>query len=863
MENKNSPSTPRGRCSLYSKSENSSLNRKPLFQITNLCNNSPMLIRDKPVKHNNDIDESKENFSPSVSSQSKTSLHSFGKRVSSHSSKRIDVRVLSGKSFNTFKCKDHPSVSSSSKTSLHSFGKRVSSHSSKRNDVESFQESHSTPSSVKTSISTPHSSMNRYSGTPRSVNGQCTPKTFIPYNPFEPKADLLQLPIVSPSLFKEVVSPSEKEDTEFAWNIDNLAILYPVPIETPGSEMEVPLDPEYEKKAQEAIDKFFRNTVVVPSPWTDSSKSINLMSAIFSSSKRSQESSSASPALPCYSAEEKKETVAETKHSVSKVSASCQTELSLPPVLPKEVEAALAPYFTFTQDSMFQNNDDVVEDSSVLNTTTLRRKLLFSDEFSSVQQSFSSSSRTSSKVALEKSEVEGASSPSSIGPLPLDDDDVVLPWSVSMIRPSSCGSSHHPLSSPLQSSSGRKYSFSCDSINCSSGGKSHVIVTPMLSPHGVSPITPFPPKDLRSLPSPSDSQQTPRRRFLSSPKLSPILNCSDQMIQLKTPSPSSSFVTKLTSEISRSPLEYPRGKRGRNVSSKPGMSPLFVEQPCESKMSTRNYISIEISETSSASKDLLINECRSEGKFVQNLKEINSDSQGFTVSNVPKSEGKMSENPHFSSSPIKGSNACDSSCSPYQLDTNKFYDKEDNCSSKFSDSPPFSPISWKSDNAGSCDFNLKEDDKDENNHTNETMEDETEICASSSTIKVSPIRPCSKFQNEEKYNSTTVLDKGFGHPQEIIMSSVTYADSEFPNLYEGSTLEEISCGQDTGYQTGNSSQINPANHSSSLISSGGTITKEASQGFTLEKHIKTISKELLVENIQEYDDKIFRSTSSH
>lgn len=95
----------------------------------------------------------------------------------------------------------------------------------------------------------------RYSGTPRSVNGQCTPKTFIPYNPFEPKADLLQLPIVSPSLFKEVVSPSEKEDTEFAWNIDNLAILYPVPIETPGSEMEVPLDPEYEKKAQEAIDK--------------------------------------------------------------------------------------------------------------------------------------------------------------------------------------------------------------------------------------------------------------------------------------------------------------------------------------------------------------------------------------------------------------------------------------------------------------------------------------------------------------------------------------------------------------------------------------------------------------------------------
>ncbi|KAB7503017.1 Protein aurora borealis, partial [Armadillidium nasatum] len=855
----------------------------------------------KPVKHNNEIDESKDNSSPSVSSSSKTSLHSFGKRVSSHSSKI--------------------------------------------NDVESFQESHSTPSSVKTSISTPHSSMNRYSGTPRSINGQCTPKTFIPYNPFEPKADLLQLPIVSPSLFKEVVSPSEKEDTEFAWNIDNLAILYPVPIETPGSEMEVPLDPEYEKKAQEAIDKFFRNTVVVPSPWTDSSKSINLMSAIFSSSKRSQESSSASPALPCYSAEEKKEAVAETKHCISKVSASCQTELSLPPVLPKEVEAALAPYFTYTQDSMFQNNDDVVEDSSVLNTTTLRRKLLFSDEFSSVQQSFSSSSRTSSKVALEKSEVEGASSPSSIGPLPLDDDDAVLPWSVSMIRPSSCGSSSHPLSSPLQPSSGRKYSFSSDSINCSSGGKSHVIVTPMLSPHGVSPITPFPPKDLRSLPSPSDSQQTPRRRFLSSPKLSPILNCSDQMLQLKTPSPSSSFVTKLTSEISRSPLEYPRGKRGRNVSSKPGMSPLFVEQPCERKMSTRNYISIEISEPSSASKDLLISECRSEGKFVQTLKEINSDSQGFTVSNVPKSEGKMSENvktpiirgshrlmfktsPHFSSSPIKGSNACDSSCSPYQLDTNKFYDKEDNCSSKFSDSPPFSPISWKSDNAGSCDFNLKEDNKDENNHTTETMEDETEICASSSTIKVSPIRPCSKFQNEEKYNSTTVLDKGFGHPQEIIMSSVTYADSEFPNLYEafgsqlpsslrsfilvdsesfpnsnmnilfelsfselsplkdrvslqprvrevqkicarlndkysGSTLEEISCGQDTGYQTGNSSQINPGNHSSSLISAGGTNTKEASQGFTFEKHIKTISKELLVENIQEYDDKIFSSSSSH
>lgn len=45
---------------------------------------------------------------------------------------------------------------------------------------------------------------------------------------------------------------------------------------------------------------------------------------------------------------------------------SCQTELTLPPILPKEVEDALRPYFTFTQDQQQTPTEDC---DSQFNTT--------------------------------------------------------------------------------------------------------------------------------------------------------------------------------------------------------------------------------------------------------------------------------------------------------------------------------------------------------------------------------------------------------------------------------------------------------------------------------------------------------------
>lgn len=52
-----------------------------------------------------------------------------------------------------------------------------------------------------------------------------------------------------------------------------------------------------------------------------------------------------------------------------------QTELSLPPNLPRHVEEALKPYFTFTQEQQVDNDD-----ANSSNNSSLRRKLFFNHE---------------------------------------------------------------------------------------------------------------------------------------------------------------------------------------------------------------------------------------------------------------------------------------------------------------------------------------------------------------------------------------------------------------------------------------------------------------------------------------------------
>ncbi|XP_063846275.1 uncharacterized protein LOC135092048 isoform X1 [Scylla paramamosain] len=208
---------------------------------------------------------------------------------------------------------------------------------------------------------TPSSSM--HSSRPWESRGGQTPKqqrvalsASAHVNPFEVGAESLYLSAVSPSLFQQVVSPSQKTDINFRWSIDQMAALQPVNIETsPFMQVETFVDPEYERRAQDAIDRFFTTQQsVIPSPWTGSNKSVSVVK------KMCVQQSQASPSLP----PPRTQTV------------WCQTELTLPPVLPPALEEALKPFCTFTQNQAWQGSGEG-DEAGCLNNTTLRRKLLF------------------------------------------------------------------------------------------------------------------------------------------------------------------------------------------------------------------------------------------------------------------------------------------------------------------------------------------------------------------------------------------------------------------------------------------------------------------------------------------------------
>lgn len=213
-------------------------------------------------------------------------------------------------------------------------------------------------------------------------------------NPFEVAAECLHLPAVSPSLFRQVVSPSQKVDSNFHWSIDQLAVLHPANIETsPYNQADIQHDPDYERQAQDAIDRFFNHHSVVPSPWTGSQKSVNLLQMV------------CTPVHPVSS-----------QPTPRTNTVWCQTELSIPPVLPEAVEEALKPFCTFTQDQFWQGGCE--DEGTSLNNTTLRRKLLFSQD-----ELLNATPMCSPRGADTPDPDSRPPSPSA--PLPLDDEDEV------------------------------------------------------------------------------------------------------------------------------------------------------------------------------------------------------------------------------------------------------------------------------------------------------------------------------------------------------------------------------------------------------------------------------------------------------
>ncbi|XP_018057531.1 PREDICTED: protein aurora borealis [Atta colombica] len=202
-------------------------------------------------------------------------------------------------------------------------------------------------------------------------------RKFISKNPFEPDLiNRLHLSAISPNLFAKVSSPMQ-QSPEFMWSIDELAHMKPVKIEeSPMQQMYSP-EPELEIRAQAAIDRFFKQNQIIPSPWDIKQKgkpfsfdTPNRSSKYFNSIQEVSKS---------------------TKDAWS------QTILSLPLELPQDVEESLKPFFTFTQE---QNVD--CDDANSSNNSLRRKLFACQDESTDNDNSFTSLSpvKTSESMVL-------------------------------------------------------------------------------------------------------------------------------------------------------------------------------------------------------------------------------------------------------------------------------------------------------------------------------------------------------------------------------------------------------------------------------------------------------------------------------
>ncbi|XP_011297641.1 protein aurora borealis [Fopius arisanus] len=186
---------------------------------------------------------------------------------------------------------------------------------------------------------------------------------FMARNPFD--ADLtnrLHLSVISPTIFSKV-SPKMQGSPAFAWTIDELAIMTPAVIDEFPVQQNHCTDPEVEFHAQKAIDKFFSESQIHPSPWHTRKQAQPLV--MMTPTTRPIEALTMSRASP-----------PGTKDCAT------QTVLTLPPVLPADLEEALKPYLTYTQDQNTPSSEDEANSSN----NSLRRKLFFTHDESTEEE---------------------------------------------------------------------------------------------------------------------------------------------------------------------------------------------------------------------------------------------------------------------------------------------------------------------------------------------------------------------------------------------------------------------------------------------------------------------------------------------
>jgi len=138
----------------------------------------------------------------------------------------------------------------------------------------------------------------------------------------------------------------------FTWNIDELAHLKPVRIEESPVQQVYSPDLELETKAQAAIDRFFKQNQIIPSPWDARQKESKPLDTPNRPSKDLNSTQELSKPTKDGETNERSIFRNQSIFIATTFLAWSQTVLSLPLDLPLNVEEVLKPFFTFTQVSL-------------------------------------------------------------------------------------------------------------------------------------------------------------------------------------------------------------------------------------------------------------------------------------------------------------------------------------------------------------------------------------------------------------------------------------------------------------------------------------------------------------------------------